>query len=254
MGFDVQAASTGAARQASAAYYIIDDDRLSTGAEIRAMRDIKKLLMERHPQAGARLLPTLFKDLADIPPNPGLAAAFEKIKKHGGLDRQYEWLASFCAEMGIEEIELLVHRDGLADQVLQPFVVQTGAGDEPDYRLDETARESAVYALFHCFTFPLFSLTKLDMQAIARKEGFEEIMHLTWFCRQPRPGFRPCGVCFPCRHTIEAGLGRDFPLASRIRFNLYLLRRKPKHLLFRLLMKRPAFYVWLKGVKQRIIK
>jgi hypothetical protein len=178
-------------------YHIIDADRLSTGAEIRAMRDIKKQLLERHPQAGARLLPTIFKDLADIPPNPGLAGAFKEIKKHSSLDRQYEWLANFCAETGIEEIELSVHRDDQACQVLQPFVEQTGAGDEPDYRLDETASRSEVYALFHCFTFPLFSLTKLDMQATARKEGFEDLMHLTWFCRRPRLIFALAACAFP---------------------------------------------------------
>ena len=88
------------------------------------------------------------------------------------------------------------------------------------------------------------------MQVTVRQEGFEELMNLTWFCRRPRPGFRPCGVCYPCRYVLESGLERDFPLASRVRFNLYLLRRKPKHLLYRLLMKRPAFYAWLKGLNK----
>ena len=113
-------------------YYVIDAERLSTGAELRAMRQIKKRLLEKFPQAGARLLPTQFIELADIPPNPALAAAFTEIKKHGALDRQYAWLASFCARAEIEEIELVVHRDDQAYLVLQPFVVQTGAGDEPE--------------------------------------------------------------------------------------------------------------------------
>jgi hypothetical protein len=232
-------------------YYFIDADRLSTGAELRAMRDIKKLLLERYPQVGARLLPTLFIDLADIPQNPVLATAAAEIKKKSGLDSQYEWLARFCAETKIEEMELSLHLDSHPYPILLPFMVQTGTADESNYRLDETASQTEVYTLFHCFTFPLFDLTKLDMQAAARKEGFEELMNLTWFCRYPRPGFQPCGVCIPCRTRIEAGFGRDFPLASRIRFNLYLLRHKPKHLLYRILMKQPALYAWLKNASSK---
>jgi hypothetical protein len=71
-------------------YYIIDADRLSTLAEIRAMRGIKRLLIERYPRSAARLLPTIFKDLADIPQNPALWAAFTDINKYTALDRQYE--------------------------------------------------------------------------------------------------------------------------------------------------------------------
>jgi hypothetical protein len=232
-------------------YYIIDAGRLSTGLELRAIRDIKKLLLERYPQATARLLPTLFTDLVDIPQNPVLAAAMAEIKNKNGLDRQYEWLACFCAETKIEDMELSLHRGSHPYEILLPFMLQTGTADEPNYWLDEMASQSEVYILFHYFTFPLFDLTKLDMQATARKEGFAELMNLTWFCRYPRPGFRPCGVCIPCRSRIEAGFGRDFPLASRVRFSLYLLRRKPRHLLYRMLMRKPAVYAWLKKITNK---
>ena len=82
------------------------------------MRDIKRLLLEKHPQTGARLLPTLYTDLAEIPQNPALRAAFADINSCTALDSQYEWLARFCAAAGLEGIELALHRDEQAGREL----------------------------------------------------------------------------------------------------------------------------------------
>lgn len=226
-------------------YYIIDPDRLSTGVEIRAMKRIKKQLFAGHAQTRDLLLPTRFKDLFDIHPNQELTVKFERILKHNFMGSQYEWLPRFCSETGIKEIELSIHRDDKVHQVLEPFVVQSGAEEGTYYRLDGTFQGSDEYELFRFFRFPIFNWTKLDMQNIARKEGFEDFMSLTWFCHNPRANSRPCGVCNPCIYTIEEGLWRRIPLSSRIR---YYCRIQPrvKHLL----MKCPPFYTLLRSIKR----
>ena len=74
------------------------------------------------------------------------------------------------------------------------------------------------YFVFKAFTFPLFNLTKRDMQDIAQSKGFSDLLNLTWFCHTPQADIRPCGVCPPCIFTIEEGMGRRVPLLGRIRY------------------------------------
>ena len=86
---------------------------------------------------------------------------------------------------------------------------------EDAFRVDPKWEGSVEYAVFSCFRFPVFSLTKVDMHALSQKAGFDDIMELTWFCHAPRPNFRPCGICNPCLYTMEEGLSRRIPLTSR---------------------------------------
>ena len=40
----------------------------------------------------------------------------------------------------------------------------------------------------------------------AKENGFYDIMLETWFCYNPING-KPCGICNPCKYTIEEGMG-----------------------------------------------
>lgn len=229
-------------------YYIIDSDRLSTGIEIRTMKKIKRQLFEKHVKTRNLLLPTIFKELFDILLNQEVTARFERILKHNFMGSQYEWLARFCSEANIEEIELSIHIDDQAHKILESFVIQADTEKDRCYKLNKIFRGSDEYELFRFFSFPIFNLTKPDIQNIARNEGFEDIMSLTWFCHKPRANSRPCGVCNPCIYTIEEGLGSRIPFLSRIRYYLRIRSR-----VRRLLMKYPELHDLHRRAKARII-
>jgi len=199
-------------------YYIIDEDRLSTGIEIRTMKTIKEHLFEKYPKARSLMFPTVFKAVYDIRPNQEITRKYNKILEHCHIGTQYEWLARFCSETGIEGIELGCEKgqETGACETLRTLVVQSGTRNDSYYKLDERSKDTE-YGLFKFFNYPLFNLTKIDMQNIARREGFEDFLELTWFCHKPRNN-RPCGDCTPCVLAIKAGLGRRIPLSSRLRY------------------------------------
>jgi hypothetical protein len=219
------------------------------GAEILAMRDIKARLFKTRPETRGRLLPAYFKEVFDIAPAPRLTETFDRIRARRSIGSQYEWLARFCEEVGVNDMELGIHKDGNVQKLLEPFCIKSADEGGLRYRVDPALEGSDKYALFKYFRFPILDLTKIEMQAIARTSGFYDLMELTWFCHSPRPGFRPCGVCNPCIYTMEEGLGRRIPFTSRVRFHLRAVSRL-KHFV----RKRPSLYLMAKKLRRSLRK
>jgi hypothetical protein len=226
-------------------FYVMDSDRQSTGVEIRTMKDIKTRLFKTRPETRDRLLPAYFKEVFDIAPAPRLTETFDRIRGRRSIGSQYEWLARFCEEIGVDDMELGIHKDGNMQRLLKPFSIKSDDEGGLRYRVDPALEGSDEYTLFRYFRFPIFELSKLEMQAIARRSGFDDVMELTWFCHSPRAGFRPCGICNPCVYTMEEGLGRRIPFASRVRFHLSVVSR-----LKYFVRKRPELYVFSRRVKR----
>ena len=202
-------------------YYIIASDRLSTGTEIRTMKNIKQVLFYNYPRTKSLLLPTKFREVCDIKPNALTTRSFEEIRRNNYfIGSQYEWLARFADESGISDIELSIHKDDKAHKTLEPFVTQSFEANRLYYRVKESLSNTSEYTLFKYFKFPIFNLSKLDIENIAKKSGFYDIMEYTWFCHNPRNNNSPCGICKPCMYTIEEGLGRRIPLTGHIMYHL----------------------------------
>jgi len=229
-------------RRVVQSYYIVDRPRHRPGvpAEQQAMARIRDLIARRDPDAASRLLPTIECAVDAIPADPKFTAHYEGCLKAGFIGGQYEWLARYCAAHGMDAMELAIHRDDKARELLSGLI------DSSRTRLDDRHRGDSRYELFRCFRFPLFDTTKRDMQARAREAGFDEIMSLTWFCHRPRKG-QPCGRCNPCIYTIEEGLGERVPLAGRIR---YRLRIVPRLRLW--LARHPHLYLKTRALYRRI--
>ena len=92
---------------------------------------------------------------------------------------------------------------------------------EPTYRFDPNFAQTDQYLLFGRFSFPLFETSKLDMARMAGEYGWNDIMHMTWFCHRPGKDQQPCGRCNPCLYTIEEGLGWRIPKAQRMTSAMY---------------------------------
>jgi len=203
-------------------YYLKRERRPSTAIEIATMARIRSALLERFPHTHELLHPTRFFDVARLLPDEAIHDAYEHTLQRTHLARQYEWLAWFCTEQRIDEIELCIHRDDKAHGVLEPFVIEEEEDDGyRTHRFDARhrgRREDAaeLHRLFRHFSFPLFEVTKLEMAREADDRGWRPYMDMTWFCHSPIRG-KPCGICNPCLYTIEEGLGDRLPRMSRVR-------------------------------------
>lgn len=223
-------------------YYIVDrlHHRPAVPAEREAMRLIRQALLQRHPEAAVRLADTIECQLADIAADAEIASHYERCLAIGFIGGQYEWLARYCRQRGIEGMELSIHQDDKARELLAQLI-----GAERD-RLDPRFAGDCRYELFEPFRFPLFDMTKRQMQAEARSAGFDDLMRLTWFCHRPRHG-QPCGICNPCIYTIEEGLGERVPPSGRLRYHLRVIPRL-RHWLAR----HPDLYMRVRALYRRL--
>jgi hypothetical protein len=221
-------------------YYVIEGARRACWAEQSAMRKIRELLSTSHPEAAARLQETIEVPLDQVAADARIFSDYENALHFGFIGGQYEWLARMCAQRGVMDMELAIHRDDKARGLLVELV------DASRQQLDSRFAGDARYKLFQYFRFPLFDMTKQQMRSDARRDGFEDFMALTWFCHRPRAG-QPCGVCNPCIYTIEEGLADRVPLAGRIRYRLRVLPR-----LRRLLTRHPALYMRVRSVYRKL--
>jgi hypothetical protein len=193
--------------------YIIDEKRSSTAMELRTMERIKQKIRADIPARAACLLPVRFVAVSDLLDNDRIASAFVRIRKKAQIGIQYEWLGRFCCQFDVSNLQLCIHKDDRAHMVLQSMVEDVGG---KNYQVSARYAGTEEHELFHHYSFPVFDLTKRDMQAIAQERGFDSIMKLTWFCHAPKDG-KPCGTCGPCQFTIEEGLGWRVPYFRRFR-------------------------------------
>lgn len=191
--------------------YVIDEDRRSTRQELLALRSIRQSLEAAFPEAMARLLPTRFHALSEIPPVATVARAFEQLRRKSRLGGQYAWLARLCEQLDIHDLQLGVHRGGYSDGLLAPMVEAAGIHG---FRMRRDTAGTPEHAVFGRFSFPLLQMTKGDMQREVSARGWDDLMALTWFCHRPRGG-RACGACVPCLFAIEQDMGQRIPPLRR---------------------------------------
>ncbi len=228
-------------------HYLIDARRPSTGLEILTMNRIRQRLYRQHPQTRHLLLPTLYKEVVEIPPDETITAAFNRVLKRQYLGSQYEWLARYCKEIGNYEMEMCAHVGDSSAAYSGDCAMQITAGKDTYYIIDSKFQDTDQYRLFGFYRFPLYTLNKRDMCRISKAEGFDDLMNLTWFCHRPTRRSRPCGVCHPCVYAMKAGMGYRIPFWGRIRYYLRVGSRIED-----LLRKYPELYLRARKLKQKV--
>jgi hypothetical protein len=177
-------------------FYLIDAERPSTGKELQAIKRIKERIFCDYPQTRELLQPTRYFAAADVAPDAEITDAFLAAREKNPLGIQYDWLARFCKQNGITDMQLcIIHRDGNARITFEEKISEPNAED----------------ALSRWFSFPIYQLSKLEIAEIAANRGWGKIMHMTWFCHTPKHGKTPCGKCPPCQIVIKEGLGWRIP-------------------------------------------
>ncbi len=196
--------------------YLEDPTRASTSTELRTIDRIRAALEHSFPHVCEALLPLQRFRVADLQSDPEITGALRTVRERIHIGSQYEWLALFCRQHGVDNIELSVHVDDKVQALLSSFVTPyTQAGTYRSFRVDPKHDGTAEYTLFGRFGFPLFGIDKTAMGAEAAREGWSDFMDMTWFCHRPLGG-KPCGACAPCAYAIEEGMAWRVPTSRRV--------------------------------------
>ena len=188
-------------------FYLSDKYRRSEKYELSAIREITADI-EKHPGTRCRILPLIKRRTSDLNQDSEIVEAYNRLLGISYIGPQYIWLAEFARSY--KGLELCVETDD--SHYGATWCLRTNGklekiidGDLVYWILDEEHSSKDVMTVFGSLHFPLIEITKLEMLEEFRRMGFYETMKKTWFCHTPVRG-EPCGVCSPCRQTIEAGL------------------------------------------------
>ena len=197
-------------------HYIIDFERKSSLRELQAISEIKNELEKIDPEARRRIKKTLITPISEIKSDSSISNSWLRLKSQAHLGGQYDWLARFAAQEGLENLELSVHVDDKAYFFLQGKVKEDSDGH---WKLKDDAAGDEV--IFQRFVFPLLEISKTEMRLNATKKGFLKALEKSWFCFNPHNGM-PCGLCNPCIYAVEEGMGYRLPKEA---VNRYKARR-----------------------------
>ncbi|HYW33937.1 MAG TPA: hypothetical protein VE868_00890 [Balneolaceae bacterium] len=202
-------------------YYVIRPQP-STGKEIDTIHNIRRNISRNYPKAAQLIRPVEYINVDNIKPDPKIKQAYDSIKKSAYIAPQYEMFARYCKQNGLENLEIGIEKGTRSHQLIEDFVKES---EVSKFKVDRNLAPQPFYDLFKYFNFPLLKYTKLDMEAVAREQGWLELMKMTWFCRRPKNG-HPCGFCGPCTDVVIDGLGWRLPVRARIIANIQLPFRK----------------------------
>lgn len=139
------------------------------------------------------------------------------------LGNQYEWIASFAYQFGLDDLEMSAEYNAGPEAGQAVFLYNNVIKVENQrigsyYILDDASRNTTL-SLFSCFHFSVLDISKADMQKEAEQQGFDHILKQTWFCHSPI-GTTPCGVCKPCQTVVRAGLEFRLTMGGLIRYHM----------------------------------
>lgn len=185
-------------------HYIIRREE-STGNEIDAMNNIRRAIANKYPDLRPNLLPTHYTNEELIPRSEEIAREIKELKKKVKVHEQLHILADYCKASNIENIDITYERD--------EHVVPG------DLRVSHFFEVSEAFKSFHNAHA---DLTKKGCYKVAEKEGWDDLLKLTSFCRRPRKKGRPCGTCGPCCDVLKEGMGFRLPFVPRVKANIQL--------------------------------
>lgn len=209
-------------------WYLVDETRASARNELLAMQRIRERLLQEYPHTRSLLEPLRRHDVAQIASDPAITAAHAALASERFLGNQYDWLARFCKQQGIERAELAAgYVGGRIHAALRSFVTPVRDDGYDSYRVGPEYRGTPQYLLFSAFSFPLFDLDKLGTARIAAENGWLDLLDLTCFCHKPRNDGAPCGCCNPCLYAVDEGFGWRIPRGNRIKGMFYRALVRP---------------------------
>ena len=205
--------------------YLLDRTRASTQVEIETMDRIREALAQAHPETRTLLLPTTMSEVADIAPDAEIQAAGDRLCALHGVGNQYPWLARYCKQHGKREIELAAekarHIHGAGVVLYDNMSPAPSPHGYPTHRILPDAPNHDAYLVFGAFSFPMIHTSREEMTETSRRNGWMDLLGLTWFCHRARGDRQPCGLCNPCINAIQEGFGWRIPRTRRLLSAVY---------------------------------
>lgn len=204
-------------------FYLSDKIRLSEKFELRAISEITADI-ENDPGTRCRILPLIIYKASEFKPDRKIVEAWERLRSSSNIGTQYVWLAQFAkSNPGLEIcIETVAYSSGASYCIRQQGKLKEINDRGLIYRvLDQDTSNEDLITLFGSMHFPMIHLHKMEILESYRNMGFSKVMEKTWSCHTPVNG-EACGVCNPCKHAIEEGLGFKFSAAGLKRNELEL--------------------------------
>ncbi len=202
----------------------LDDRRTSTDYELKAIDTIANKI-EKLKTTKCKIYDLLILDTSKVASDDEITQSYNDLYSQKFMGSQYDWLARFAK--GYKGIELCIHKDDKALEVIETFgsVKKVSNEDKGDYfALDQECQNDDLIKVFGNYHFPLLHYTKLGMRDEADAHGFTEIMKDTWFCHTPISG-EPCGLCNPCKYSIEEGMKHRFSTNAINRYRYEKIKR-----------------------------
>lgn len=214
--------------------YYLSDNRASEQMELKAIDLIRDKLIN-NPNTIAAINPLQYVSKDSRKTDDRITQAFNKLLKQDFMGSQYEWLGVFALEH--QGIELSIHKDDKAIALINKHGALKLQEDEYGtyYVVDTSKSSQELITLFGNQRFPLADYTKVQMKQEYISMGLADIIDDTWFCHTPIDE-KPCGICNPCRYTIEEGMPERFSEEALMRYKrqnsaFYKCLRKTKNVL-----------------------
>lgn len=202
--------------------YLRDARRVSMPIELDTMARLRDALAETHPHTRDCLLPTREVSLPHASPDDDIQRAFARLMRLYWFGDQYAYLARFCRDYRLQDVELSVEwftRGTSAVLAPQAAPTQSPHG-LPTWRLRADA-DPDLRMIFGAYSFPLLRTSRDAMADVIASNEWNQLMAMTWFCHRPAKGLRPCGFCNPCQYAVEEGFGWRIPRGRRVLSKLY---------------------------------
>lgn len=175
--------------------------RKSIVNEEKAMNIIIQKINSKYPNLKNNIKPLMNIKKIDI--DDDINKAIKNLHKKKRMRRavcQYNALAQVTRNLN-KDIEMSVeyapHDSMMFRNIFDSLVCKNNKCILKD-NLDEKNKD--LYIFNRC-TFPTIKYSKKKMLQIAKKNGYDDILHLTWSCWYPIQG-NPCGRCIMCRERI----------------------------------------------------
>ena len=172
--------------------------------EYAAMNKIIKNLHKYFPKTKKKLLPLI--DIKNITVDPEITHHMKILKSQKRVRRavcQYGAMAQVTKNMN-KNIEICVENEpgSMLNKTMNGKIFCPVSLDSNICYLKDNLKDSDLSLnIFKRFVFSTIKYTKKDMLNIARKNGYDNILKMTWSCWYPVNG-QPCGRCIMCHERI----------------------------------------------------
>ena len=182
---------------------IIDNDpskstrRKNNKQELQSLRKIIKTIYEIYPNFAKNLKPLII--IPEVKLSNHVINCMDILYKKKMVRRpvcQYGALAQVCLDMN-RPIELAVEKEPQSS-MMYSSIYNKVEGNKNNRKIKASVlQKQPELEIYKHFIFSTLHYSKKEMLAIAIKNGFDNILKMTWSCWYPQNG-NPCGRCIMC--------------------------------------------------------